>query len=338
MSFINECYAIVRRKNKDMLYIYLRNNGLYYKYYDSNNNLVHKDILINNTDIDFTKYSFSLDEDDNIYCIYCDKSLQILECKNNSNTFIPKESITYNFKKFGLAFPYIKYINDSVHIFYYVFNNESTNTCALFHHYKENNYWIENKIDFINHLVLNNFVVLWNGLAPTIFYLKLINGCEEVFASKFNLGTFCWSDPIQITNSNKNKIYLDVIRDSMNFYHLCFCEYVKNGYVVKYINGYLNNNKFEMDTSSYLSQPSTCMYPSLLKKDNKLFVYWVNFNKLFTSYCENNGKTWCDPSIDEYSIKDDFVRSAFLSNYKDDLGYNINHVFSTSNEVGILGI
>ena len=41
MSFINECYSIIRRKNKDMLYIYLRNNGLYYKYYDSNNNLVH---------------------------------------------------------------------------------------------------------------------------------------------------------------------------------------------------------------------------------------------------------------------------------------------------------
>ena len=80
------------------------------------------------------------------------------------------------------------------------------------------------------------------------------------------------------------------------------------------------------------------MYPSLLKKDNTFFIYWVTFNKLFTSYCENNGQTWCEPSIGEYSIKDDFVRSAFLSNYKDDLGYNINHVFSTSNEVGILGI
>lgn len=338
MSFINNRSAIIRRRNKDMFYVYLTSDGLYYNYYDSNNNLVHKDKLINNLEMNSIRYSFSLDEDDNIYCIISDKSLQILECKNNYSIFSQKESITYNFKKFGLAFPYVKYINDNAHVFYYVFNNSSNNTCALFHHYRHNNYWIENKIDFINHLVLDNFTVLWNESVPTIFYLKLVNGCEEVFASRFNLGTFCWSDPIQITNSSKNKIYLSVIRDSMNFYHLCFCEYVENGYAVKYINGYLNDNRFDVDASSYLSQPSTCMYPSLVKKDNKLFICWVDFNKLFTSYSENTGKTWSEPSIDEYSTGDDFVRSNFYSNYKDDLSYNISYVFSTLNEVGILGI
>ncbi len=338
MSFINNRSAIIRRRNKDMFYMYLTSDGLYYNYYDSNNNLVHKDKLINNLEMNSIRYSFSLDDDDNIYCIISDKSLQILECKNNSSIFSQKESITYNFKKFGLAFPYVKYINNNAHVFYYVFNNSSNNTCALFHHYRHNNYWIENKIDFINHLVLDNFTVLWNESVPTIFYLKLVNGCEEVFASRFNLGTFCWSDPIQITNSSKNKIYLSVIRDSMNFYHLCFCEYVENGYAVKYINGYLNDNRFDVDASSYLSQPSTCMYPSLVKKNNKLFICWVDFNKLFTSYSENTGKSWSEASIDEYSTGDDFVRSNFYSNYKDDLGYNISYVFSTLNEVGILGI
>ena len=223
MSFINECYTIIIRNNKDMLYIYLGDDGLYYDYYDSDNNLIHRDKLINDTQINFTRYSFSIDTNDNVYCIYCDKSLQILECKNNAKTFVQKESITYNFKKFGLAFPHVKYINDNTHILYYVFNNSSANTCALFHHYKHNDYWIENKIDFINYLVLNDFAVLWNESVPIVFYLNLVNGCEEVFASIFNLGTFCWSDPIQITNSGKNKIYLSVIRDIMNFYHLCFC-------------------------------------------------------------------------------------------------------------------
>ena len=227
---------------------------------------------------------------------------------------------------------------NNAHIFYYVFNNSSTNTCALFHHYKNNDYWIENKIDFINHLVLDSFTVLWNESVPTIFYLKLVNGCEEVFASRFNSGTFCWSDPIQITSSGKNKIYLDIIRDSMNFYHICFCEYIKNGYVVKHISGYLNENKFNIDTSSYLSEPSTCMYPSLVKTDNTLFVSWVNFNKLFTSSSDNLGKTWSHSTIDELSTEDDFIRSAFYSNYEKDLKYNVSHVFSTLNDVGILGI
>ena len=294
MSFINERCAIIRRSDKDMFYMYLGNDGLYYNYYDDNGCLLQKNKLINYNNIDFTKYSISIDKDDNIYCIYCDKSLEILKCSNQSFIFKKIEAITYNYKKFALAFPYVKYIEDNPHIFYYVFNNNSTNTCALFHHYKHKDYWIENKIDFINHIVLNNFTVLWNGSIPTIFYFNLVNGCEEVFASRFNLGTFTWSDPIQITNSGYNKLYL--------------------------------------------SEPSTCMYPELIKNNSKLLLSWVNYNKLFTCTSTNDGLTWSKPNIDEYSLEDNFIRSTFYSNYKDDLEYNISHVFSTLNDVGILGL
>ena len=249
-----------------------------------------------------------------------------------------KECITYNYKKFGLVFPHIQYINDNTHVFYYAFNNNSSNTCVLFHHYKENDYWVENKIDFVNHLVLNDYIILWNKSVPTIFYFNLVNGCEEIFASRFNLGTFTWSTPIQITNSGENKIYLSGIRDSINFYHISFCENIKNGYSVKYINGYLNDNKFELNNSSYLSKPSTCMYPSIIKNENKLLISWVDFNKLFTSSSENLGKSWDEPHLDNDSIEEKFSRCSFYSNYKGDLSYNVNEVFSTINDVGILGI
>lgn len=338
MSFINKRCAIIRRSDKDMFYMYLSNDGLYYNYYDVKGNIVHRDKLISDMDLDFTRYSFSLGKNNNVYCIYCNKYLQVLECKDNSYVFTQKESITYNYKKFGLVFPYVKYIEDKPHIFYYVFNNSSTNTCALFHHYKHNDYWIENKIDFINHIVLDSFTVLWNESVPTVFYFNLVNGCEEIFSSRFNLGTFTWSEPLQITNSGKNKLYLSCIRDSLNFYHFCFCENNGNGYAVKYMSGYLNENKFNLDTSSYLCQPSTCMYPSIVKVDNILFVSWVNFNKLFTSSSKDCGKLWSKPTIDEYSTEDEFSRSLFYSNYEDDLKYNISHVFSTINDVGILGI
>ena len=338
MSFINECCSILRRSNKDMLYIYLDKDGLYYNYYDSNNRIINRDRLVNDKNLDFTKYSFTLDKKDNIYCIYSDKYLQILECKNGSTVFTQKECITYNYKKFGLVFPHIQYINDNTHVFYYAFNNNSSNTCVLFHHYKEDDYWVENKIDFVNHLVLNDYIILWNKSVPTIFYFNLVNGCEEIFASRFNLGTFAWSTPIQITNSGENKIYLSGIRDSINFYHLSFCENIKNGYSVKYINGYLNDNKFELNNSSYLSKPSTCMYPSIVKNENKLLISWVDFNKLFTSSSENLGKSWDEPHLDNDSIEEKFSRCSFYSNYKGDLSYNVNEVFSTINDVGILGI
>lgn len=338
MSFINEHCSIIRRSNKDMFYMHLDSDGLYYNYYDIRGYVVYRDKLISDMDLDFTRYSFSLDKNNNVHCIYCDKYLQVLECKNNSYLFTQKEYITYDHKKFGIAFPYVKYINDNPHIFYYVFNNNSTSTCALFHHYKHNDSWIENKIDFLNHIVLDNFTVTWNESSPTIFYFNLVNGCEEIFTSRFNLGTFTWSEPLQITNSGKNKIYLNVVRDNINFYHICFCELNGNGYAVKYISGYLNENKFNLSESSYLSEPSTCMYPSIIKTDNNISVSWVNFSKLFTSTSENLGKSWSEPIVDENSIEDRFIRASFYSNYDEDLKYNVGNVFSTINDVGILGI
>ena len=40
----------------------------------------------------------------------------------------------------------------------------------FFHHYKHDDYWIKNKIDFINTIMLDNFTVLWNEVAPTILF------------------------------------------------------------------------------------------------------------------------------------------------------------------------
>ena len=46
MSFINERYAIIRRSDKNMFYMYLGNDGLYYNYYDADGCIVHKGKLI----------------------------------------------------------------------------------------------------------------------------------------------------------------------------------------------------------------------------------------------------------------------------------------------------
>ena len=93
MSFINERFAIIRRSYKDMFYISPDSDGLYYNYYDDNGCLLQKNKLINYNNIDFTKYSISIDKDDNIYCIYCDKSLEILKCSNQSFIFKKKKLI-----------------------------------------------------------------------------------------------------------------------------------------------------------------------------------------------------------------------------------------------------
>lgn len=336
MSFLNKCSTIIRRSSKDLFFINL-DKEISYNYYDHNNNYVFAKTLLDDPNINFSNCYFTLNNLDEIYGVYVKDSLKILTASSNSNTFIEKEVLSYDFNRFGIDFPYINIVGDNIHIFYYVYNLNSNNTCALFHHVKQDGVWTENKIDFINHIVLDNYKVIWIQNNPIVFYFNLVDGFEEVFLCKFNISTLTWSNPIQITNSKKNKVYLNILKDSMNFYHLTFCENINGSYSIRYLNGYLNDNSFQVNIDNYIEDPSTHMYPSLMKKDSKLYLMWVNFGRLYTSISEDLGKTWSSPNIDEFSLEEDFIRANFFSNYKEDSGYNVNAVFTTIDDIGIIG-
>ncbi|WP_042275787.1 hypothetical protein [Faecalimicrobium dakarense] len=336
MSFVNKCSTILRLSNKDICHIY-SDKDLKFDYLDKDDNLVSSNSLANSSNIDFTNSYFDLDDYDNIYGIYKDSSLNMVELKKESNEIIQKEVLSFNYKKFDLMFPYIKKIKNNIHILYYVYNNNSTNTCALFHHYNHNGVWVENKVDFISHLVLNNFTVSWSNNCPIVYYFNLVNGYEEVFLSKFDINTLTWCNPIQITDSGKRKIYLSALRDSMNFYHLTFCEEVDNGYAVKYINGYLSDDKLDVDVCTYITKPSVCRYPSLIKHKSNIYLSWVDYERLNTCISNDFGKTWGKNEADKFSMGEDFTRANFSSNYVDDIPYNVTSVFTTANDIGILG-
>lgn len=336
MSFINSCSTIVRRSNKEMFYIHY-DNGIVFDYFNDNGEFVSSKKIKNNRFIDFTNAYFTLDKYDNVYGIYNNNGLKMVDVKKGSSTINEIPILNYDVNKFSILFPYIHTINDSIHIIYHVYSNSSSNSSALLHHYRHNGVWMENKIDFVNQVISDNFVVVWVSDSPIVFYFNLVNGYEELFFSRFNSNTVSWSNPIQITNSKKNKLYLSVLKDNMNFYHITFCENGGNGYAVKYLNGYLNENSLYIDTSVYITGPSTCMYPSLIKEKSKLYIMWVNYGKLHTSFSTDIGKEWSDHDIDDSSIEDDFVRANFFSNYITDSDYNVSSVFTTNDYIGILG-
>lgn len=335
MGFINECSTIIRRSKKDMFNFHL-NKNFGYDYFDKNENLISSNTILNQK-LDFTKYYLTLDYDDSLYGVYIDNGIKLININQNSSSFSTKNLLTYNNTKFDIAFPYIKRINIDFHLLYYVYSNNYSSTCALIHHHNHNGMWTENKIDFIDNIVLNNFCVLWTQDCPIVFYLKLINNCEEVFLSRYNVNTLTWSKPIQITNSKKNKIYLSVLKDSMNFYHISFCENVDNAYAVKYINGYLMENKLDVNVSKYITGPSSCMYPNIIKHQSDIYLMWVNYNRLYTVISKDFGKSWSECEIDEFSMEEEFTRSMFFSNYQSDKDYKVTSVFTTTDTIGIIG-
>ena len=61
-------------------------------------------------------------------------------------------------------------------------------------------------------------------------------------------------------------------------------------------------NKFDINTSNYVSGPSTCIYPTLVKHNSYLNLMWVNYNKLYTACSDNLGKTWSEHEKGQHSI------------------------------------
>ena len=73
------------------------------------------------------------------------------------------------------------------------------------------------------------------------------------------------------------------------------------------------------------------------KYNSSLYLMWVNYNKLYTSFSNNLGKTWSEHEIDDYSLDEDFCISKFISNYNDDSAYNVTSVFTTNKDINIIG-
>ena len=59
MTFINSTTNLIRRSTKDIFYIF-NNHGLYYNYYNKDNKLSKRNILISNNTLDYTQFYFSI--------------------------------------------------------------------------------------------------------------------------------------------------------------------------------------------------------------------------------------------------------------------------------------
>jgi hypothetical protein len=334
MGFFNECTYILRKSNKDMILV-KPENGLIYNYIKNSETCTISEKLTN-LNIDFSNYHFDIDSNDNVYGIFIDNNINILRLNGNGSRFSILHRINYDYKNFNITFPYIKCVDNHIHIIYYLTHRELPTT-ILFHHYNDGFNWIENKIDFINLPILDNFIVSFTNNVPTIFYFKEYNEFPQVYSSIFSLNSLSWNSPIKITSSNKNKIYLSVLEDKLNFYHIAYCENHENKYCIKYINGYLNNSCFEEILNKYITTPSIYLFPSIVKSKSDIFISYVYENILYTCSSNDLGSTWSNFVEDEYSINDKFIRAYLKSNYSDDLSYKSSCLFITKNPFGILG-
>ncbi|MCR8744521.1 hypothetical protein [Romboutsia lituseburensis] len=324
MSFFNDAYIFIRKSDKT-INVFDLNKHILYNRLDSNLNNLYSDIIIDG-DFSFADTWFDITDNDTIYGVINDKKGKLININITNDNFINTTIFKYDHYNYFIKFPYIKNLLGSNHIIYYVINKNKPT--KLIHIYKQNNVYKKNIIDYINHNILTNFIITWNYNIPTIFYFKVVDNSEELFTSTFDLTRLKWSNPIQITNSKKNKIYLSVIQSKECVYHISYSEDNSGKYIYRYFSLHIDDYTFKTYNPNYLSSNIMCLFPSLVESNSILYAYWVEYYNLYTCKSYDFGATWSKPTLINYSSSKPVLIYGFKSNLKSDKKYNLSSFFT----------
>lgn len=333
MPFVREFNTLLYDSNNNVLFIDL-NNGITFSLYDINRSLISRK-QIDKYETSFVTSHFDIDSNDNIYGLVSSEAGTLKYICLINNYLIKKIIFKYNPYENAIKFPYIKNVYGYTNIFYYLLNNQTPHTCSLIHKYRKNDKWVESTIDYINYDVLTNFKVINTPSHIIIFYYNIFHTCEELFMKCFSLKDNIWSEPYQITFSQKSKMYLSVIKDINDCYHITYAENKSGQYHCCYINGYTNFQTFSSKISKVFSDCITCTFPTVLYYNHILYIQWTEYNVLNFISSNDNGQTWDHTKIDTVSINNNFSCCRLGTNVKKN---NNNIIYSFFNQQGFINI
>lgn len=135
---------------------------------------------------------------------------------------------------------------------------------------------------------------------------------KNIIIKKFNLEKLEWEDSIKLIDTDKEKIFLDVIKIE-NDYHFTYCEYINENLVVKYEKYLYIDGGFDKISEDVLSNEGATSYPTLIMYNDRLWVIWVELNKLMSRYYNNESKSWSDIYLWKESKNIDFLRYKYVT-------------------------
>jgi len=194
------------------------------------------------------------------------------------------------------------------HIFYFRPEKGKAKKYKLYHNYINDKEWIVDVVDEIEvRELLNPFVVYSTKREIiTAYYDYDIQG-EQIYIKSFNFKDNKWGEKIKLTDSENHKLYVDLICIN-NKLHLTYCQYEEGNLIVKYdrfnyVDGHIIK---EMDEE--ISNLGSHQDPTLIYFDNKLWISWIEYEKVYSRYSDDNGNTWSSIYLWKESINKSIVR------------------------------
>lgn len=341
MAFYNTIQRIAKDSNDNIILFYNVKGDLFYRRFLQEHGWDKPQHVLSS--VRQSNVNIRVDEEDNIYGIISDNFNSIYYLfQEDKKTITAKELFKHNEiigkeipKASLIKYPRIKKFNNNLLITYYTQSSEKHMWALCSHYYNsKSNEWqhLEKLPVRALPLVQPYGEFIYNGF-PYLVYLSNINRKEELFIKKL-LTDEEDNQLLQITDSNKQKLYLDYYLDGSTLL-LTWSEFVNENLIVKFMRYDLHNNK-RLNKIQNLSSPSNCSYPSLIMVGDTLWCTWSQLNKVYSCYSRDSGKSWSKPKM-KSEATEKYIRFEYATNPIATQKYTLNQSFGITKPLKFIG-
>lgn len=323
MAFYNDKGYIINDSLSNVHVILESKNFIKLYTFNAEKNKSKETILVEEK---INEFDVTIDNNDIMYLVYqtVDGSLWLLTINNGEiNKSILIEGPVQRMYNLNI------FIGDDINIIYCVPSEKTKDEYRILHHCYNGEEWQTLEVGNIKvREIINEFAIVKSENNIILTYYNVKDNYEQIYIKAFDLIDKKWGKSIQLTNSQNNKLYLDIFIKPQNLLHLVYSEYDGGNLHIKYCKFEICENKILLKSESYLSDPCNCSYPTFIFEEEKLWIVWTEYNHLISLYSLDYGDTWSKTYHWSESEKYDFLRYKFLSNNKNvNKFYKFNYSF-----------
>lgn len=262
-----------------------------------------------------TEYDVCIDEENTIYLIYQDVNYNIILAviKNNKVNRIKLADAPIT----EVYYMNVIVQNGQIHIFYFAPEGDMEKYKLYHHHFKDQNWSVE-VIDEIKVRELLNLLCIHKAEDKIIAaYLDYNSKEEQIYIKAYRVEDEKWEEKIQLTDGISNKLYLDLIYRDKKL-HLTYCQYEEGNLVIKYERFNYEDGNISKETEEIISNFGSQQDPTLIYFHDRLWISWIEHEKVYSRFSEDNGNSWSPIYLWKDSAKTSIVRYKYSSYKKDD--------------------
>lgn len=265
-----------------------------------------------------------IDQDVQGYCIYVDKNgvhiiysnskAELKYCTFNGQQWMGKTLYKLDKQKVEIKNLNVILTNEEIHIFYLLKDNKS-NGHGIIMHCKWNG--IETNFDKLQDIIITpglneHYLVLLDG-KYNIEMLFLSDEGNEVSLNYCSYKNKRWTDANRLYGISGDNIEIKMLKDQYGMHILNKCKEDLEHFIVHVF----VKKSGDVQKSNVYESKNIISEPILLKEDNKICTYWIEDNKIYSSFFR--GKDWSNPICVIDDVEQDIKKYNYVKRNKNNI-------------------